>query len=745
MRSLTTWLIRRRGIVVAGWLAVLALAAPFAAQQNSRLTSGGFDVPGSQSQTVANELRSAFPDQQAEGLGVLIAGSAGATQSDYQAALRFVERVIRSQSTPIVVDPAAVQALAASGDGPHRLLLPLRFRANFDQTVDIAKSLNSGLRDRPSDARLVDVYLVGRTAQGAALQDLSQQGASHAETLGFPVVLLVLLAVFGSLLAALLPLSVAAISLTITGAAIYLLSRAAGMSIFVTNITSMIGIGVAVDYSLFMLVRYREEIGRGATRADAERSMLRTSGLAVIFSGSTVVVALATVFAIDSEALRSMALGAIVVVGVSVLTAVTLLPALIRLFGSRVYRPGWLARAWRAIANRAPARSRDPRGAFWSRWTRRVTARPWRSLAAAVAILVVLAVPARWMVVGDDTVRQLPASDHVRQGAAIAAQLQGPGAQSPVLVAVRLRGAGPTPAIGAEVADLAATLGADPAVAAVLPAEVSQDGGTVVIPVVARYDSEDSRVLALVRRMRGPLTTDSALARDPGVASVEVGGSTATAVDLADLITGKVWLVVALLLALTYLVLLLLLRSVLLPLQAIVLNLLSVAAAFGVLVAVFQWHWTRVVGVASSVDQVQAVALPLILTVVFGLSMDYEVFLLTRIKERYEITGSNSDAVSQGVASSARTITSAALIMVVVFGIFVAASVPVVQQIGVGTAVAIGIDATITRLVLLPATMQLFGRWTWWVPRPLAAVLPRLGAVHGGAALPARAPAGAGR
>jgi RND superfamily putative drug exporter len=744
MRSLTTWLVRRRGLVVAGWLAVLAIAAPFAARQDSHLTSGGFDVPGSQSQTVATELRSAFPDEQAEGLSVLLVGTGGATQGDYQAALRFVERVLQTQKTAIVVDPAAVQTLAASGDGPQRLLLPLRFRANFDQTVDIAKSLNAGLRDRPADSRQVDVYLVGRTAQGAALQDLSQQGSSHAETLGFPVVLLVLLAVFGSLLAALMPLSVAAISLTITGAAIYLLSRAVGMSIFVTNITSMIGIGVAVDYSLFMLVRYREEIGRGATPARAERSMLRTSGLAVIFSGSTVVVALATVFAIDSEALRSMALGAIVVVGISVLTAVTLLPALIRVFGSRVHRPGWLARAWRAIANRTPARSHDPRRAFWPRWTRRVTARPWRSLAAAVAILVVLAVPARWMVVGDDTIRQLPASDHVRQGARIAARIQGPGAQSPVLVAVKLRG-GPTPVIDTDVNGLAAALRADPAVAGVLPAQISQDGSTVVIPVVARYDSEDSRVLALVRRMRGPLTTDSALARDPGVASVEVGGSTATAVDLADLITGKVWLVVALLLALTYVVLLILLRSVLLPLQAIVLNLLSVAAAFGVLVAVFQWHWTGVVGVASSVDRVQAVALPLILTVVFGLSMDYEVFLLTRIKERYEITGSNSDAVSQGVASSARTITSAALIMVVVFGIFVAASVPVVQQIGVGTAVAIGIDATVTRLVLLPATMQLFGRWTWWVPRPLAAVLPRLGGVHGGAAPPVRAPAGAGR
>jgi uncharacterized membrane protein YdfJ with MMPL/SSD domain len=257
----------------------------------------------------------------------------------------------------------------------------------------------------------------------------------------------------------------------------------------------------------------------------------------------------------------------------------------------------------------------------------------------------------------------------------------------------------------------------NPEVAAVLPPSISQDGKTMLLAVIARHDPEDDRVTALVQELRHQVLPASRLATNPNVLNLNVGGSTATAIDLAELVTGKLPLVAGLLLALSYIVLLVLLRSVVLPLKAIVLDLLSVGAALGVLVVVYQWQPLQGLGIRPPVSRVQAVALPLVLAVVFGLSMDYEVFLLTRIRERYAVTRHNSFAVAQGIATSAPTVTSAALIMVAVFTVFATVSVPVVQQIGLGCAVAVTVDATITRLVLLPAMMQLLGDWNWWMPR----------------------------
>jgi RND superfamily putative drug exporter len=285
-----------------------------------------------------------------------------------------------------------------------------------------------------------------------------------------------------------------------------------------------------------------------------------------------------------------------------------------------------------------------------------------------------------------------------------------------VVVRVRHRVLGADPTIS-ELIEAGRQVATDREVAGVMPPAVSPDGKTLLLAVVARHDPEDGRVTALVQHLRHRVLPASRLGSDRNVLSVNVGGSTATALDLAELVTGKLPLVAGLLLALSYIVLLVLLRSVLLPLKAIVLDLLSVGAALGVLVVVYQWQPLQALGIRPSVSRVQAVALPLMLAVVFGLSMDYEVFLLTRIRERYASTRHNAFAVAQGIATSAPTVTSAALIMVAVFTVFATVSVPVVQQIGLGCAVAVAVDATITRLVLLPAMMQLLGDWNWWMPR----------------------------
>ncbi|MDQ6713101.1 MAG: MMPL family transporter [Candidatus Dormibacteraeota bacterium] len=709
-------MLRRRLYVIVIWLAVLVAAVPFAVRMGDHLTSGGFDVPGSQSELAASELRAAFPNQQAERLSVLLVGAPDATPADYQAGLTFVQRAAATQQvTPVVVDPQAIAAIGQSRYGAHRYLVPLEFQASFDRTVDLARSLSSTLLNKPSNLRSVDVYLVGRTAQGAALQEQSKQSAAVAESLGFPVVLLILLFVFGSLAAAALPLALGVVSVTLTGAAIYFVSQAIEMSVFVTNVTSLIGIGVAVDYALFMLVRYREEIAKGATREEAERTMRRTSGRVVLFSGVTVVVSVASIFVLNNTALRSLALGAMIVVGISVVGATMLVPALIRVFGGRLERP----------------RRRAARRGFWSRWVGLVIARPWRSLVLAGGLLLLLSLPVLGMRVGDDTIRQLPPGNHARQGAGLAATLEGAGAQSPLLVVVRVRNSvQDTDPIVGELRQLGRQVAAAPEVSAVTPPTLSQDGKTLFVAVVAHHEPEDERVVALVQDLRHRILPASPLSHDPNVLSMNVGGSPATALDLAELVTGKLPLVAGLLLALSYVVLLVVLRSVLLPLKAILLDLLSVGAALGVLVIVFQWQPLQGLGLRPSVSRLQAVALPLVLAVVFGLSMDYEVFLLTRIRERYEATRHNSFAVAQGIASSAPTVTSAALIMVAVFTVFATVSVPVVQQIGLGCAVAVAVDATITRMVLLPALMQLLGEWNWWMPRWLDRRLPGFPAPH---------------
>jgi uncharacterized membrane protein YdfJ with MMPL/SSD domain len=399
---------------------------------------------------------------------------------------------------------------------------------------------------------------------------------------------------------------------------------------------------------------------------------------------------------VDNTAIRSMALGAMLVVAVAVLGATTLVPLLL---GRRVAgRARWL-RLRRRGAN-APASERRPAGGFWQRWTERVMRRPVAAIVATAAVLLALAAPVLGMTTGSGALDQFPSDHEARRGTEAAAALTGPGTATPVQVVVR--GADP----GAAADRVAAALRDDPGIARVAEPVPARDGGAVLLSAEPRDQGETDAAKATVERLRDALPA----AAGPG-AQVDVGGVSASQADLTDLISGSMWRILLFLLGLSYVVLLVLLRSLVLPLKAVLMNLLSVGAAFGVLSLVY--------------DRVETLTPPLVLAVVFGLSMDYEVFLLSRIRERYEATGDTRRAVAEGLAASARTITSAALIMVAVFGVFIAVGVPSIQQIGLGTAVAIALDATLVRLILVPAAMELLGDWNWYLPRPLARVLPR--------------------
>jgi RND superfamily putative drug exporter len=456
------------------------------------------------------------------------------------------------------------------------------------------------------------------------------------------------------------------------------------MSIFVTNMASMLGIGVAVDYSLFILARYREERAAGLDAEKARAVAMRTSGMAVAFSGLTVIVALAGLFLVDANVIRSMAIGAIVVVAVSVLASATLLPALIAVLGDRVVRPGRII--GRLRRNRGPS-------TFWERWTNTLMKRPLPFAIGATAVMLVIASPALSMVLGIGALNQFPRDFETRVAFEAAAEVGGPGALGPVQVIVP----GDATAFAAQVKGY-------PNVAGV---EVN-DRLVVITP---KTGPESQETEALVRRIQD---------RNP---SALVGGPAAQNLDLVDLINGSLWKVAVFVMVLSFIVLLLVLRSVILPIKAVLMNVLSVAAAYGVLVMVFQWGWFDWTGF-DHLGYVQAITPALLLAIVFGLSMDYEVFMLSRIKERYQATGDNRQAVAQGLAASAKTISSAAIIMVAVFAIFAGTGVPQIKEIGVGLAVAIALDATIVRLILVPTTMELMGKWNWWLPKSLDRILP---------------------
>ncbi|MGZ5312678.1 MAG: MMPL family transporter [Solirubrobacterales bacterium] len=725
MARLSEFLTRYRWFVLAAWLAVAFFAAPLSAKQTEKLVGGGFTVPGSQSQLVEDALQNRFGRSQAGGIGAVLKADRRASEADRDAAVTRVSMAV-AEEPDLSLAKGVEERTRAALRSSDQVVMPIDSTLPPSELTDPAASLRDAI-EPGTESDGVTPYLVGQPSIYAGFQELSKDDLEQAEKTGFPIVALILLAVFGSAAAAALPLALGFVAVTVTGALIYLLAGQMEMSVFVTNMASMVGIGVAVDYSLFILARFREEVRAGRSAREARATALETSGLAVTFSGLAVIISLAGLWMVDNQALRSMALGAMIVVAVAVLTATTLLPVLIRLLGKRVEAGGFV---WRIIvALRSVLRHRRRRGAtdpdrlrFWQRWTERVMKRPVLSATATAAVLLALAVPALSMNTGNNPLQQFPPGHDVRVGAELAMRQTG-GASDPVQVVARFDdGTLADPANRAAVENFAADASRDPETAAVA-APVAGEGGAAMIAITPRHSSESGSAIAMVNRTRDRLVPRSQLSRR---ATVAVGGETARLTDVRTQINGGMWRIIAFVLGFSFLALMVMLRSLFLPLKAIIMNLLSIGAAYGILVAVFQWGWLDGLIGFDSLGALDTLNPPLILAVVFGLSMDYEVFLLSRIRERYEVHGDNRRAVAEGLASSARTISSAALIMTAVFSVFVLTGVPSIKELGVGCAVAIALDATLVRLILVPAAMQLMGRWNWWLPGWLDRILPRL-------------------
>jgi uncharacterized membrane protein YdfJ with MMPL/SSD domain len=712
MMRLSSNLRRYRWAVFAVWLLLLVPSVYLALNQSGNLTGGGFEVEGSQSLHVQRELEQHFSDQGASPLALVAAPRADASFEDMTAAVAHLERIATEvPSVKVVPNP---QQPPPQPDRPYVVTLQLDF--NNTGAVDVAKQLRqkigiTGDQAGETENGKVKLYVIGQGALGAAATLATKHDIAQAEQWNLPIVLIVLLAVFGSLAAAAMPLVLGICTVVVTMGLVYLLSMYTTMSVFVTSTVSMFGIALAIDYSLFILMRFREELRAGRDAHQAADAAMATSGLAVVLSGATVIASVSGIYLINTPVLQSMATGAILAVAVAVLTSTTLTPAVLATFGR--------AAAKRSSYLHWSRRVETTQSRFWSRWTGWVMRRPWVSALLAAAFLLTLAAPAFSMVLGNSMQRQFEPTHEIRGGVNAAAEALGPGALGPVRVLVTFPDGNAASAEAKQPAldVLRQKMAQGPNVVTVSPPVFGDDYRRALLSAVLSVDPEDMGARDTVDWMREQLPKTDLNAR------IDVGGPTALIKDFDDRVSSTQPLVFGFVALIAFVMLLISIRSVFLAFKGVLMTVLSVAAAYGSLVAVFQWGWLEDLGF-KPISSLDSTIPPLVLAMTFGLSMDYEIFLLTRIRERFLQTKNTRDAVAYGVSTSARTITSAALIMIAVFIGFAFAGMPLVAQLGVACAVAIAVDATVVRLVLVPALMAMFDEWNWWLPRWLARILP---------------------
>ncbi|BBX47506.1 MMPL family transporter [Mycobacterium cookii] len=713
MMRLSSNLRRFRWLVFTGWLLAMIAAVYLVVTQSGHLTGGGFDVPGSQSLHVHDDLEAHYPDQGTSPLALVAAPRADAGYQDMNSAANFLQQVAKQ-----VPDVAVVNNPAQPSPQPDRpYVVSLRLDStNNASASDAAKKLRAkvgvqGTRPGQMADGRVRLYVIGQGALSTAAAANTKHDIAKAEQWNFPIILIVLLAVFGSLAAAAIPLALGICTVAITMGLVYLLSAYTTMSVFVTSTVSMFGIALAVDYSLFILMRYREELRAGRQPQEAVDAAMATSGLAVALSGMTVVASLTGIYLINTPALTSMATGAILAVAVAMLTSTTMTPAVLATFGRSA--------AKRSAALHWSRRPETTQSRFWSQWIGWVMRRPWASAAAAATVLLVMAGPALSMVMGNSLLRQFNSSHEIRAGVSAAAEALGPGALGPVQVMVTFPdGDASSPSHTPTLDAIRHEMGQAPNIISVAPSTFADNNSSAVLSGVLSVDPEDLGARRTIAWLRGHLPQAGGAS-----AQVAVGGPTALIKDFDDQVSRTEPWVLVFVALIAFVMLLLSIQSVFLAFKGVLMTVLSVAAAYGSLVMVFQWGWLEKLGFGQ-ISSIDSTVPPLVLAMTFGLSMDYEIFLLTRIRERFLQSGNTHDAVAYGVSTSARTITSAALIMIAVFIGFAFAGMPLVAEIGVACAVAIAVDATVVRLVMVPALMAMFAEWNWWLPAWLERILP---------------------
>ena len=728
--------------MIGAWVLIVLCALPFAPQAPGALQAGGFDLPTLESARSRAALESEL----------------GAPPS---ALVLAISSSTLTPGTP-QFEAAAQRAVAGVANAPHvvgsrsHLIAPTQVNVEkkivydvilLDLKPDDSPAALEGIQAALVEVDGIKVALAGGPSFYADIQIVSETDLQRSELISLPLAAIVLLLVFGSAVAAGLPLAVGGATVIVALAAIFGAAQATRMSIFVLNLTTLLGLGLGVDYSLLLVSRFREELGRGAKLGDAVQRTVATAGRAVFFSGVTVMLGLAGLALFDFAILRSIGIAGAITVAIAVASSVTLMPAILSLLGPRVNRLAIRRLGSGKVNERGP----------WARLARAVMRRPIAVALPTLALLIALGTP--WLGVRfnapDGSI--LPERVPSRQALDALTDAFGEGSFSPMTAAVRTDGPVTSAANIKLLYDWVQALQADPRVARVdsivsidprltltqyqlLYSSSSTDGATppdryaaqilsfttagdlttVSITPTNGPNRPESRALVGELRAAHPGSiaagTPSAITPPAGLNAL-IGGGAAEIVDVVDTISGEFPRTAAVVILATLLILAVLLRSIVLPIKAVVMNTLSILASFGALVWIFQeGNLSAILGFAP-LGFVETTIPVILFCVLFGLSMDYEVFLLTRMREIYDRTGDNAAAVAGGLERSGRIITSAALIVVVVAGSFVFAEIVLIKALGVGVAIAVALDATVVRALLVPATMRLFGKWNWWAPR----------------------------
>jgi RND superfamily putative drug exporter len=693
---------------IAVWL-ILAVVLVIAGQASGDKTNDNLTLPGTGSTNATELLEDNLPEQ-AYGSNPLAFESKQGALTQPKHAKAIEESIARLGSLHYV--NSAISPLSKEGVAKGLL--------SKDKTVaytPVILSVGPGELTEEQAQALLDAADPAEkagldTSVGAYVgQQLSKPDTGVSDAIGIAAAIVILLFAFGTATAMVMPIGSAIIGLAISLSTIRLLENAIEVPSVAATLATMIGLGVGIDYALFIVTRHKLQLADGMEMRESIARATATAGGAVVFAGFTVVIALCSLSFAGIPLVSTLGFTAGIAVVVAVCAAATLLPAMLGALGPHI-------NSMRVPGTSADPDDHEPHG--WRKWARGVAQRPWRSALAALVVLVVLALPIFQLELGQNDLSALPKSTTARQNYDSLTKGFGPGVNGPLLIASEYK----TPQEAKQVLPvLEKGVGAAGDVAAVSEPTLDKSGTHAVFTVISKSAPWADETVNLVEGLRD--TTIPAALQGAGAAAY-VGGQTAGYIDLATQISDKLPLMIAIVVGLSFIVLLLAFRSLLVPVKAAAMNLLSVAAAYGVVTAVFQLGWgASLIGLDHSIPIVSFVPL-LMFAILFGLSMDYEVFLLTQMREHYRQNEDEKEAVIEGLANTGRVITSAAAIMVCVFTSFVLNGNPIVKEFGVGLAVAIAIDSTLVRCLLVPAVMVLLGRWAWWMPRWLDRIVPHI-------------------
>ena len=721
---------RHRFWILTVWL-VVAVALVGVSHRLGDNTNDNLTLPGTGSQHATDALSKSFPDQ-ANGTSpiVLHVSTGKLTDSKYASAVnQAAADVAKAPDVASVVNPLTSQDASALSKDQATGYLSVTLSVNPGQlTEDDAQAIINAAA-KPAQAAGIQVETGGQL--GAKV---STPSTETSELIGIIAAMVILTLTFGTVVAMLLPIVTAILALASTLSVITILSHAITVSTVAPTLATMIGLGVGIDYALFIVTRHFRGLGEGLDLQESIARAVATSGGAVVFAGSTVTIALVSLAVANIPLVTTMGLMAAIAVIVAVLAALTLLPAMLSITGPHINS---LRVRGRQPERRDPAR---PHKGLWARWAGGVARHPVIAMVAALAILIPLAVPLLSLSLGQKDVAALSTSTTERRAYDLISQNFGPGVNGPLIIAVSL-GSPAQASTSSSSSSSSGSAGSDPrttdprlqtlqkdvsathGVAAVTPIQIDQAGTTAYFNAIATTGPADQATANLVSTLRSSVIP----AADKGTnMTAYIGGTTAGYADLASVIASKLLLQILVVIALSFVLLLLAFRTVVVPVQAAVMNLLSIGAAYGVLTALFQWGWLHgLIGLDGAVPVVSYVPL-FMFAVLFGLSMDYEVFLVSQIKEHVDQGQDYTRSVTSGLVTSAVVITAAASIMVFVFGGFVLNGDPTVKQFGIGLAVAVILDATIVRCLLVPARMVMLGKHAWYLPRWLGRILPRI-------------------